>query len=183
MNTLALVIDAAAAGKVQQIAETFGVDWPHLLAQIVSFSIVCFLLHRYAYKPVLAILDQRRRQIARGIADSEKIQAELAKTEAERHVILTQAGAEANKIIEEAHAAAAQVRKNETQKALTAAEQIIAKAQEAAVQEHTRMLWTLKSELGQLVVQATAQVTGKVLTSDDQRRMAEDTIKQLAKAA
>jgi len=183
MNTLAFFIDAAAGGQVQQIAKTFGVDWPHLLAQIVSFSIVCFLLHRYAYKPVLAILDQRRRQIAQGIADSEKIKAELVKTEAERHVILMEAGTEANKIIEEAHAAAAQVRKNETQKALTTAEQIIVQAQEAAAQEHTRMLGKLKSELGQLVVRATAQVTGKILTPDDQQRMAEETIQQLAKAA
>jgi F-type H+-transporting ATPase subunit b len=183
MNTLAFFIDATRGGQVQQIAKTFGVDWPHLLAQIISFCIVCFLLHRYAYKPVLAILDQRRRQIAEGIADSEKIKAELAKTEAERHVILMEAGAEANKIIEEAHTAAAQVRKNETQKALTAAEQIIVQAQEAAAQEHTRMLWKLKSELGQLVVRATAQVTGKVLTPDDQQRMAEETIKQLVKAA
>ena len=183
MNTIAFFIDATAGGQVQQIAKTFGVDWPHLLAQVVSFSIVCFLLHRYAYKPVLAILEQRRRQIAEGIARSETIEAELAKTEAERHVILMQAGAEANKIIEEAHAAAAQVRKNETQKAMTAAEQIIAKAQEAAVQEHARMLWTLKSQLGQLVVQATAQVTGKVLTPDDHKRMAEETIQELAKAA
>src|SRR5215471_1758062 len=183
MNTLAFFIDAAAGGQVQQIAKTFGVDWPHLLAQIISFSIVCFLLHRYAYKPVLAILDQRRRQIAQGIADSEKIKAELVKTEAERHVILMEAGTEANKIIEEAHAAAAQVRKNETQKALTRAEQIIVQAQEAAAQEHTRMLGKLRSELGQLVVLATAQVTGKILTPDDQQRMAEETIQQLAKAA
>jgi len=183
MNTLGFFIDATAGGQVQQIAKTFGVDWPHLLAQVISFSIVCFLLHRYAYKPVLAILDQRRRQIAQGIADSEKIKAELVKTEAERHVILMEAGTEANKIIEEAHAAAAQVRKNETQKALTAAEQIIVQAQEAAAQEHTRMLGKLKSELGLLVVRATAQVTGKVLTPDDQQRMAEETIQQLAKAA
>src|SRR5215471_19975592 len=183
MNALALLAAVDEGGQVEQIAKTFGVDWPHLLAQVISFSIVCFLLHRYAYKPVLAILDQRQRQIERGIADSEKIKAELAKTEAERHVILMEAGAEANKIIEEAHAAAAQVRKNETQKALTAAEQIIVQAQEDAAQEHTRMLGKLKSELGQLVVRATAQVTGKILTPDDQQRMAEETIQQLAKAA
>ena len=114
---------------------------------------------------------------------AKKIKAELEKTEAERRAILREAGSEANKIIEEAHAAAAQVRKNETQKALTAAEQIMVQAQEVAAQEHTRMLWKLKSELGQLVVRATAQVTGKVLTPDDQQRMAEETINQLAKAA
>jgi F-type H+-transporting ATPase subunit b len=181
MNPLASYIDSG--GQVQQIAKTFGVDWPHLVAQIISFSIVCFLLYRYAYKPVLAILDQRRRQIERGIADSEKIKVELTKTEAERHEVLMEAGAQANKVIEEARAAAAQLRKQESQKVITATEQMMIKAREAAVQEHARMLTELKGELGFLVVQATAQVTGKVLTADDQRRMAEETIKQVARAA
>ena len=40
-----------------QIAETFGVDWPHLTAQVVSFAIVCALLYWLAYKPVLAMLE------------------------------------------------------------------------------------------------------------------------------
>jgi len=183
MNMLAVFIEVVAGGQAQQIAKTFGVDWPHLVAQIISFSIVCALLYRYAYKPVLAILDQRRTQIARGIADSQKIKAQLTQTEAERHEILMEAGAEANKIVDEARAAAAQLRKNERERAVAAAEQIIKKAQEAAVQEHIRMLEELKGELGFLVVQATARVTGEVLTPDDQRRMAEETIKHLARAA
>lgn len=183
MTMWAIFLVAAAGGQAQQIAKTFGVDWPHLLAQVISFSIVCFLLYRYAYKPILGILDQRRRQIAQGIADAQKIKAKLEKTEAERHEVLMEAGEEANKIIEEARAAAIQLRKSETERAVAAAEQIINKAQEAALQEHTRMLRELKGELGLLVVQATARVTGKVLTLDDQRRMAEETIKQVPKAA
>lgn len=183
MNILAFLTEANAGGQVERIAKTFGVDWPHLGAQIISFSIVCFLLYRFAYRPVLNILDQRQRQIARGIADSEKIKLQLTKTEAEHHEILMHAGIEADKVIEEARAAAAEILKNETQKAVTAAGQIIAKAQEAAVQERARMFAELKSELGLLVVEATAQVVGKVLTPADQWKMAEDTVQQLAKAA
>ena len=86
----------------------------------------------------------------------------------------------ANKLIEEAREAAARVREVETQKAIAAAEQIIAKAREAAAQDHARMLAELKREVGRLVVQTTATVTGKVLTPEDQRRLAEETEKQLA---
>jgi len=49
---------------VGQIAQTFGVDWAHLLAQVVSFSIVCALLYRLAYTPVLAMLATRSELIA-----------------------------------------------------------------------------------------------------------------------
>jgi hypothetical protein len=52
MNVLLAMAEPDTGGQVQQIAATFGVDWSHLIAQIISFSIVCVLLHRFAYKPV-----------------------------------------------------------------------------------------------------------------------------------
>jgi F-type H+-transporting ATPase subunit b len=94
--------------------------------------------------------------------------------------MLIQANAEATKLIEEARAAAARVQQQETQKAIAAAELIIVKSREAAAQDHERMLIELKREVGRLVVQTTANVTGKILTPEDQRRMAEETAKQLA---
>ena len=156
-----------------------GIQWPKLIAQFVNFAIVLFVLWRFAYKPVFFLLEARRQKIADGLANAEKIKEELAKTEAGRQHILTQAGDVANQMIEQARAAANRVREVETQKAIAAAEQIIAKAREAAAQDHAKMLADLKREIGQLVVQTTATVTGKVLTPEDQRRLAEETQKQL----
>lgn len=166
--------------QIQQIANTFGVDWQHLFAQIISFGIVCALLYFFAYKRVLAMLEERRRRIAEGLANAEKSKVELSRAEAQRLEVLSQANAQATKLIEEARAAAARVQEQETQKAIAAAEQIIAKAREAAAADHARMLTELKREVGRLVVQTTATVTGKVLTPDDQRRLAEETARQLA---
>ena len=72
------------------------------------------------------------------------------------------------------------MREEETQKAIAAAEQIIIKAREAAAQDTRAMLAELKREVGRLVVQTTATVTGKMLTPEDQQRLAEETQKQLA---
>ena len=156
-----------------------GIEWRMLLAQLINFSIVFFLLWRFAYKPIFAMLEARRQKVAEGLANAEKIKAELARTEAERKRVLAQAGYVANQMIEEGRTAAARVREVETQKAIAAAEQIMAKAREAAAQDHARMLAELKREVGRLVVQTTATVTGKVLTPDDQRRLAEEAAKQL----
>lgn len=166
--------------QVKEIANTFGVDWSHLIAQIISFSIVCGLLYVFAYKRVLAMLEERRQRIAEGLANAEKIKSELARAEAQRLEILTQANTQATKLIEEARAAAAKVQEQETQKAIAAAEQIIAKAREAAAADHARMLTELKREVGRLVVQTTATVTGRILTSEDQRRLAEETARQVS---
>jgi F-type H+-transporting ATPase subunit b len=179
MNALVLLAAANEEGTVQQIARTFGVDWPQLLAQTISFCIVCALLYHFAYCRVLMILEDRRQKIAEGLANAEKIKTELARTEEQRQEVMAQANAQATRLIQEAHDAAARVQKTETQKAIATAEQIVVKAREAAEQEHARMFAQLKREVGHLVVQTTAKVTGKILTPEDQRRLAEETTRQV----
>ena len=178
---LVLAMQAAAeGGQAGEIARTFGVDWPHLISQSISFAIVCAVLYALAYKPILRILEARREQIAAGLANANKIKAELARIESERQAVLTKAGEDGKRLIDEARAAAARVQTEETQKALAAAEQILARAREAAERDHARMLAELKHEVGRLVVQTTASVTGKILTAEDHRRLAEETAAQLA---
>jgi len=180
MLVVAMQAAADSGGQIQEIARTFGVDWAHLLAQTVSFGIVCFVLYALAYKPILRILEARRVQIASGLANAEKIKAELARIEQERLEVLQRADAEGRQLIEEARAAAARVEAEETRKAIAAAEQILVRAQEAAGRERAGMLADLKREVGRLVIQTTASVAGKVLTPDDHRRLAEETASQLA---
>lgn len=179
MNLLALLVAENSGGQIQKIASDFGVDWPHLLAQIISFSIVCILLQRFAYKPVLKLLDERRQKIAQALEDAKRSTAELAQTEIQRQEILRQADERAAKLIEEARAAAARVKEQEIQNAIAAAQQIIVKAHEAAAQDYAQMLEELKREVGRLVVTTTANVTGKILTPEDQRRLADETARQL----
>jgi F-type H+-transporting ATPase subunit b len=160
--------------------DKLGLDWRILLAQTISFSIVFFVLWNYAYGPIFAMLQARREKIAEALANAEKIKGDVARTEAERQKILTDAGEQANKLIEDARQAAARVREQETQKAIASAEQIVTKAREAATQERAQMLAQLKREVGRLVVQTTATVTGKVLTSEDQQRLSQETQNQLS---
>jgi F-type H+-transporting ATPase subunit b len=137
-------------------------------------------LYVFAYKPILRMLEVRRQQIASGLANAEQIKAKLAQMEIERQDVLMKADAEGKQLIEEARAAAARVQAEETQKAIAAAGQIVASAHEAAAQDRARMLAELKREVGRLVVQTTATVTGKILTADDHRRLAEETVRQLS---
>src|SRR6187397_1019230 len=102
MNLLALAVQADDGGQVETIAKTFGVDWPHLTAQVISFAIVCALLYWLAYKPVLRMLAARREQIALGLANAEKINAALASIESQRKEVLATARAEATRLIAEA---------------------------------------------------------------------------------
>jgi len=180
MNQFILLAQGGLGDQVKGIGRTFGVDGSLLIAQIISFIIVCVALYFFAYKRVLAMLEERRQRIAEGLANADKIKQELARTEEQRLEVIRQANGQATKLIEEARLAAARVQEQETQKAIAAAEQIIAKAREASAADHARMLAELKREVGRLVVQTTATVTGKILTPEDQRRLAEETAKQVS---
>jgi F-type H+-transporting ATPase subunit b len=173
-------IGSDLAKSATDTAQTFGLDWPHFIAQVISFSLVTFLLFKFAYKPILTVLEERRQRIAAGLANADKIKAELARTEVMQREVLEKANVQATKLIEEARAAAARVQEQETQKAIAQAEQIIAKAREATALERSRMLTDLRREVGTLVVRTTTQVIGKVLTPEDQQRLAEETRRQLA---
>ena len=180
MSVFALMQQETGGGPVEQIARTFGVDWPHLTAQLVSFIIVCAALYWLAYKPVLRMLEARRQQIAAGLANTEKINAALANIESQRQSVMAEAQAQSAKLIADSREIAKRLQEQESQRSIVAAEQILQKAREASDQEHARMLAELKREVGRLVVQTTTAVVGKVLTPEDERRLAEETARQLA---
>jgi F-type H+-transporting ATPase subunit b len=176
----AIFLAASALDSARETLDTFGWNLKLFLSQVISFVIVALLLRKFAYKPVLAVLEQRRQQIAEAQANSDKIRQQLAEAEQRHAEILAAANAQAQKMIDEARESAEHVAERKQQEAVTAAEQILAKAREASAIEHERTMTELKRELGRLVVNTTAKVTGKVLTSEDQKRLQEEASRQLA---
>lgn len=179
------VILAAAEGgslvdTARDIGEQFGFNVQLFISQVISFCIVAFALHRWAYKPILKVLEERRQKIAEGLANAEKIKQELANAQTKAQELLSQANAQGNKLIDEARTSAAKVLEQESQKAIATANDIIAKARQASEAELARMKLELRREVGRLVVTTASRVTGKILTPDDQQRLAEETNRQLA---
>lgn len=171
---------AETGNPIADIALQFGVTWQLLISQIVLFIIVAVALKKFAYEPILKVLDERKKRIAEGLANAEKIKQELAIAQTRAQEVIGQASAQSNKLIEEARAAAARVLEQETQKAIEAANQIVVKARQASEAELARSKAELRKELVRLVAETTAKVSGKVLTLDDQKRLAEETTKQIA---
>jgi len=93
---------------------------------------------------------------------------------------MAEAQAQSARLIAEAREIAKRLQEQETQRSVAAAEQILLKAQEAAEQEHKRMIAELRREVVHLVIQTTTAVVGKVLTPEDERRLAEESARHLA---
>jgi F-type H+-transporting ATPase subunit b len=166
--------------SAQRTGQTFGFNTWLFFSQIVSFTIVAILLQIFAYKPILKVLEERRQKIAEGLANADKIKKQLADSEVRVQEILTKANADAQRMIDEARAGAQVVADKRTQAAIAEAEQIIAKAREATGIEREKVLAALKREVGRLVIDTTSKVTGKVLTATDQKRISEETARDVA---
>ena len=159
--------DAASKGFL----ETFGVNTPFFIAQLVNFIIVLIVLKKFAFGPIQNMLEQRRKRIAEGEDKLKRIEQQLADSEQRTQEAIDKANADAQRLIEEAKESAASLSEKKAQEAVASAQQILAKAEEAAKAERVAMTAELKKEFGRLVTQTTANVTGKVLTDDDQKRI------------
>ncbi|MCA1962752.1 MAG: F0F1 ATP synthase subunit B [Prosthecobacter sp.] len=169
-----------AAGQVDEIVGKFGLSLPKFIAQVLIFVTVYSILKKFAFGPILAILEQRRQRIADGEAKLEKIARDLAEAEKNAKALLDKANDEASRMIKEAGDSAKALAEKRQQEAIHEASQIIAKAREAAQLEHEQLMSQLKREFGRMVSDATSRVTGKVLNAEDQNRINQETAAQIS---
>ena len=162
------------------LAAQFGLSAPNLIAQIIIFAVVYFILKKKAFGPILAMLEQRRARIADGEAKLDKIAKDLAEAEKNALAIITKANDDASRLIKEAGDSAKSVAEKRQQEAIHEAGQILAKAREASTLEHEQLMSQLKREFGRMVSDATSRVTGKVLNTDDQARINQETSAQVS---
>jgi F-type H+-transporting ATPase subunit b len=165
---------------ISEIFTNFGISWPKFIAQVILFLVVYWVLNKYAFAPVLKMLNERRRRIEEGQHNAERIKRQLADAELRYQEVLRKANEQATKLLEEARASSDAITQKQLQQAIKDAEGIIVKAQESIVQERNKMVAEVKKEMVDLVVKTTAKVVGKVITPEDQKRLSEDTVKQFA---
>ena len=165
---------------MESLITQFGIAWPKLLAQGLIFWAVYFILNKKAFGPILAMLEQRKQRIADGEAKLEKISKDLAAAEANAKAIIDKANADSDRLIKDAGDSAKSLAEKKQQDAIHEANQIMAKAREAAQLEHEQLMSQLKREFGRMVADATSRVTGKVLNSDDQGRINQETAAQVS---
>lgn len=165
---------------ILQIFQQFGVTWPKFIAQTIIFIVVYWFLAKFAFGPIVNVLDERRRRIAEAQDNAEKVKQQLADAEKRHAEILAKADAEAKALIDEARASAEAVRERRVQEAVAEAEGVVRKAHESIEQDRRKMEAEVKTAMVSLVAATTSKVTGKILTTDDQKRLNEETIKEIA---
>jgi F-type H+-transporting ATPase subunit b len=170
--------DLKAVGE--NLQQQFGLHGQMLVSQIIGFLIFALLLKKFAFGPIQAMLEQRRERIAAGEEKLKRIEKQLADSEASTAAAIAKANEEALRLIAEAKQGAAAFSEQKTQEAIAQAQQILAKAEAAGNADRERISTELKREFGRLVAATTSQVTGKVLTADDQHRINEEALSKVS---
>lgn len=135
-----------------------GVDWKLLLAQVVNFGILLFVLKRYAYQPMLKMMDERTAKIERGLLDAEAAQVKLREMEEKEKAVLMEARAEAKKILVETDEAA---KKRDALKVAETEERVkklLADAEVKISDDRSKMLADAKGELAETVLLAVEKI-------------------------
>jgi F-type H+-transporting ATPase subunit b len=84
----------------------FGIDWHLLVIQAVNFGLLLSALTYFLYKPVLRIIDERRRMIADGVAKATAADKRLEDAKTESENIVGGAAREAEGLVASARARA-----------------------------------------------------------------------------
>jgi len=175
---------AESHGPVHDIIQlfgSFGVDGPHLIVQLVNFSILAFILYRFAIKPALGQMEERNRLIEKGLADAQAATARLAEAQKASEAKLNAASDEAAKILADARNSAKAAVEAAKAEASAAQAEVVAKAKAAIEADRVKMLAEVRGEVSRLVVETAAKVLEQNLDDATRGRLNEAAVKQLAR--
>ncbi len=159
--------------------EALGIDIKLIIAQIVNFGVLFFLLSKFAYKPILKMLNDRQEKIQKGLADSEEAAKKLEETEKEAAVIREKAFKEADEILKNAKAAALVEASAIGEKAAEQAERTIKNAKAEADQSKANVMKDAKKEISDVVIIALDKIVGNDFTAEEKKKMTSKAIAEL----
>ena len=162
-----------------EILQLFGVDWKLMLAQIVNFAIVAFVLWRFAIKPLMANMDKRSQEIEQGLKDAEKSTQKLAESDREIKKSLQESQAKAMEIIMQAKKDAEAEKHATVEKTKQEVKHLIDKAKEQIVNQQEEMIQDAKAELATTVVETVKLIMENKMSKDIDKKYIDSMLKKV----
>lgn len=167
------------AVNVEELPAQFGLHVEAFIAHLIAFIIIVSVVVFFGIKPVMKLLEERRRRIEEGEAMHARSEKELAEAHSRGESIVDDARDRAKAELNHAREVASLLRDDLSAKAQAEAESIKTNARAQADMEARLQEDALRSKFAELVAQATAKVTGKVLTEEDHRAINAEAIRHL----
>jgi len=159
--------------------EKLGIEPQLLLAQIINFAIIGFVLSKLLYKPILTMLEKRRKEIADGLALTEKLREQEVKLGDKKSKLVEEARKEARAILEEAKNRAKDEAGDILEEAHHQSEEVIAKAKVERERLKEEMAKGVSDSAVELAVAMTKRLLTGVLSSEEQHKLINKQLKEL----
>ena len=144
-----------------ELLHAFGLDIRIFLAQLVNFAVFVFVLHRFAYKPILDLLEARQKKIERGLEDAKQAAAARENAETAREKTMQAAKGEAKEIVANALAASEKMKEGILREAEERSRDILFSAEKAAEEKLAQIMAEAKKEISALALAAAEKILGE----------------------
>ena len=164
-----------------EILKDFGIQPTLLLAQIVNFLIILFVLKKFFYKPIIKVLEDRKKRIDQSLQNADLIEENLKKTQDQSAQIIAQAQKNAQELIQEAKAETQRLSAQAATDAKKQVEEILASARVQIEAQKESMQKHLEKETLTLVIGVVKKVLGRNLKEQEKAQITKSAVSELTK--
>jgi F-type H+-transporting ATPase subunit b len=161
---------------MDKAVEALGLNLPQLIAQVVNFFVLLFILRLVAYKPILKMLDERKQRIAEGLNAAEIARAEAATAQANIQAQLDTARKEGQEIVANAQNIATRIQADAREQSQKDREAALERARVEIQQERDRAIASLRGEFADITVSAAEKVINQSLDRQAHQRVIDETL-------
>ena len=156
---------------MQELFSNLGIDWKILIAQIINFAILLFILRAFAYKPIMKMLQTRRDEIEKAAKHASEMDARIKNIEETKEAALAEARKESTELIRKAEVSAVAAAEKVLADAKTEAERATAAEHKKLAQEHEKLREDLRKEMGEVVASAIERSVGDVMDKSAKEKL------------
>lgn len=161
------------------IVETFGVRGDLLAAQLINFLIVLLVLWRFAYRPILKMLDDRERKIAESLTNANEINQKLRTAEEEKRRILQEARSDAEQQSKDIIESTKKRCDDMVTAAKTQVEELVAKGKQTLDNERASMMTKMRQDIIDISVAAASRIVSEGVSEKKSQSLAEEVVRKM----
>lgn len=171
--------ETADDGRIGAVVGSFGLRGDIFVAQLVNFLLVLVVLWKFAYKPVIRMLEEREAKIAKSVADADAIAKRVADLEREREDMLIAARKDAQAIIMDATVHSDARKAEMVEAAKREVERVIAKSKQQLIIDREAMLRDVRKDIVDIAMKAAARIVHTDFDDKKSQSLAEEVVRKM----
>lgn len=158
---------------------TLGINLKIFLAQLFNFAIVLLVLWKWAYKPIVKLLEERQEKIEKSVKQAAEIEKRVVEIEKEQQTVMATAKTEAAKILDDVRTTAEDHKKVLLEKAKEEVKVVVAQGKLQLQAEKVKMIQDAREEIAKIAVEAARKILQETVDEKKAMKLAEGVVDKM----